>query len=147
MIAIAHLLLPFGHDAKESHCTTNQGRHVEILLSSAHQGLHDNDFPDHRIKPCDPNNDDNLMLQIFRRQGISFGPLEQNSHSDFQGCSVSLEEIPCFGLHLNVFDSNWTSLHSIKFNSIVDSLRCAKQLPALPKINLNLPVWAFLNHP
>ena len=111
MIAIAHLLLPFGHDAKESHCTTHQGRHVEILLSSAHQGLHDNDFPDHRIKPCDPNNDDNLMLQIFRRQGISFGPLEQNSNS--QGHSVSLEEI-------------LLSLHPIAFGPIADSSECEK---------------------
>ena len=45
-----------GHDVEESHCAMCQGRHVEILLGSTHQGLCDSNFPDHRTKSHDSNN-------------------------------------------------------------------------------------------
>ena len=51
------LLRLSGHDVEERSCVTRQGRRVAIPLGSAHLGLCDVDFPDHRAKPHDDNND------------------------------------------------------------------------------------------
>ena len=75
--AAAPLVHPFGHDVEESGCVIHPGQDIGFLLGSVHLGLCNEDFPDHRAKLHDNNNANNAT---FRQWGVSFGPLEQDSH-------------------------------------------------------------------
>ena len=80
----------FGHDVEERSCVTSQGRRVEIPLGSAHLGLCDVDFPDHRAKPHDTMMTTTMRMRSSDDEGFHSVPWNRMATLGSGGHSVSL---------------------------------------------------------
>ena len=113
----SHLCCCIGHNVEESGCNIYQGRYLGFLLGSTHLGLCNKDFPEHRTKPCD-------VTMTMRLRGISFGPLEQDSHRASE--------------HPRLFSFTWKIIHRICPSCGLTE--CEKSTLVLTETNLILPV-------